>query len=705
MISVVARYHESEQEMRRYWWVVSGTVLVWLVCVMYQPLFVPKPIAPYDDAAIQRDWWLRNNVSIYETNDTSAYRWLVVQPKNAHELLNRSIDHSLLRASAMLAGMLGQSSWYVLHMRLSSSTTKPLVLHGVNQTLTWDVGPQIRTYQLLVPYTMVPSQSHILNIANPQYNTFTLTSPIIERDDRDTRARIALWYGSVLRLHVLPITQWCWYLLTVIVPLVWAWWVARRLPHHPRGIVLGGAFAAVVLVWLWEGWTGRQWSLAPLSAIAMTTVTWYVLVWVNPRLNRRWPMALLGAVYVCALITDDMHANAVSQWMQRLDFSSLPSWSAFGEHLLQMRMAMPIPLLTLEYALYRSGIPGLLTVVYLSIIPRMLMLVGVMWALMASVRTPRHMWVASLMSGVMIAGMAFVNRYADRNYWMAYDAWFAVAVLMLWQALRRFPATPRGLIGIGFIVVFIDALRPFMQIITPLLVGVILVAYAQRHGWRRACWVVLPLSISVAWHLYHWRVLGQWSWSNYSGFNIARAWIPALLNTYLAQHAAMLQQFDMNSAAYTAMSAELMQHTLAWALTHPSAAVARAWTLVTTMLSIPVEMMRLGNNGTYYVLERVVPWYVWGYRVVLLSALVVQLIVMWLWRRVRRPYLWINAVLVWMLVVIMSLSEYGEQSRFWVSLAPLCLYIAPETVVILRRWALQKIRPIVLSRAQPASHL
>lgn len=674
--------------MQRFWWVI-GVVLVWLAVFIPQPAWMGVHTSPADEPSIRRDWLVYGGVSGYEQADATGFRWLIVQPKESYTQLNRHIEQSLARASVLMAQYVGAPSWYVVHLTLFSTTPKSVTIHGVARTLTWDLLPQVRTYRVLMPYTIVPTQSHMVSLVNPQYDAFGITSTRVEQDSRDMRQKIARWYGSIYQPIVTPFAHRIWYILVLCVPMAWAYWVSRRIPGTHPVLVWASALGVIAAGWVWESWTGHAWSLAPLIAAGITLLVWYVLHWVNPVLHQRWPRASIIVLYALAVGMHGMHAYAVASWMQGLDFATVPTWRDFVAYVAQMRMAMPIPLLTIEYLLYRSGVPGLLTVVYLTFVCRAVLLAGVVWALFEGVRTRTQALIACSIAGVVVAGIAFVSRYYDRNVWMVYDAWFAGSMLVLWHLLRRVPAMRWGWLGAGILIVWLDAMRPFMLVFTPLLAVVMAWRFQRRAGWQAVWWSMAPLTLSVAWHIYHGVVLGQWSWSSHSGFNIARAWYPILAAQVLATPLP-----DMNSPAYMAVSADVMRQTVVWMLTHPYETLVRAGQLCVTMLSIPVEMMRLADNGTYVVLTRSIPWYVWAYRAVLGIGLFGHLLYLIQAVRMRRFVLdrTLNAGFVWAVIAVMSASEYGEQARFFVSMVPLIVYMLPVTLARIRRGMRTRIR-------------
>ena len=84
-------------------------------------------------------------------------------------------------------------------------------------------------------------------------------------------------------------------------------------------------------------------------------------------------------------------------------------------------------------------------------------------------------------------------------------------------------------------------------------------------------------------------------------------------------------------------------------------------------------MARLNDGGVYTVITHPADPLVWGYRLVLAAALVLQL-----WCVVRglreragwRQAHWLHAAVVVAIVGMSALTEYGEQARFLAAMVP-----------------------------------
>lgn len=619
-------------------------------------------IDPTDNDAIQRDWIHLNETSILEDATGRPYRWLIEQPKDAFRVINTQVDHSLMHMSVVLSNAFGHTSFWIIQSTLQNDAPTVITMSGASGSITSDLSPAVRHYQWIVPYAFVPQQTHLIPLTNQQFTQygFDASRPTTSADDQ--RIRLARWYGTAYQ-RITPIHG---YIITGLLLLgVWLviWW-CYRADLHWYALLSGTALVLWVIEW------GRReiLTLEPIMIVIVTTICWHLGRWIIPRLSKRIHIPIL----LSAISFDGVYGYATAYWMQGVDLTTFANWSAFWAYVAGMRMAMPIPLLTIEYALTRVGIPGLWSIGYLAVLLRIGMIVGVIWAFAPWLRgTNRQQLIASVLMVGLLAGTAFVFRYDDRNVWMVYDALFAAPLIWLWRMLQRTHLQPMILVGIGFVIVWLDALRPFMLPFTPLLVGIVVWHVWRTVGQRGLPYLLAPLIITIGWHTYHIVALGQLSWSSHTGFNIARAWLPDLAMQTMAQSLP-----DMNSREYVALSNTLVSQSIAWIINNPWLAIQRGFALLGAMIIIPVEMSRLNDGGIYNVIVRDIPWYVYGYRGLMIAGIVVQLIIAIRYIVQRRwSVAWWNAVFVLAIIGISALTEYGEQARFIAAMAALVWFI------------------------------
>lgn len=619
-------------------------------------------IDPTDNRAIQQDWLHLNEASIIEDATQRPYRWLVEQPKEAFRFINTRVNHSLSHMSVVLGEALGHTSFWIIQSTLQNDAPTTISINGAVGSISSPLAPTIRRYQWLVPYAFVPQQDHVIPLTNQQFAQYGFASSQPTTSADDQRIRLARWYGTSYE-QITPVNG---YVIGGILMLVlWlaVWWGYRAdLRWY---LIMSGA---TVALWGIEWLTTGTLTLEPLMTLLVSTVSWQLGRWVIPHL----PQRIHIPIFIGALSFQGVYSYATAYWMQGVDLTAFRGWADFWTYIASMRMAMPIPLLTIEYAIYWLGIPGLWSVGYLSILVRIGMIVGIVWAFAPWLRGSNRQQVgASVVMIGLLAGSAFVFRYDDRNVWMVYDALFAAPLIWLWRMLQQATFKPQLIIGIGFVIVWLDALRPFMLPFTPMLVAVV-----AWHVWRSAGrsalpYLFAPLIISVGWHAYHIVVLEQASWSSHTGFNIARAWMPDLAMQTMAQALP-----DMNSREYLALSNMLVAQSIDWILHNPWFAVQRGFMLLGAMLVIPVEMARLNDGGIYIVITREIPWYVSGYRALMIVGIIAQVVVLIRHVHQRRwSVAWWNAFIVLAIIGISALTEYGEQARFIAAMAALLWFV------------------------------
>jgi hypothetical protein len=616
-------------------------------------------------------------VSILEDSATRPFRWLVATPKDPIATLNRTLDISLLRASVELAQWLGVPVWQRTTFILQHDAATTVTVRGQTGMLAMPVGPLVRRYSFVQPAGFHPLQDHIEPLTTTRYDGYGFSGSTILTSPDDARPRIARWYGTEVQTYLTADIRGVLSGL-LILPLFGVWLWSRR-----QAWWVEVAVAVLCLI----PWGVQYVTAAPVTVEPFVTLLVAVLSWlVVERVCGPLPAVVRVLVTATALGLTGMHAYATSYWMQGVDLAAIPTVGAFVTYLGQMRMAMPIPLLSLEYVLVQAGLPGVYAIGYLTVLCRAAVVAGLVCALRGCWTTPRASIAGALILGVSVAGIGFVFRFYDRNVWMVYDALLGTSLVFLAQTLARLDGSRMRYVMVGIMLAWLDSLRPFMMILVPLVVAWVMLTTRRLPGRASFGWLLLPLLGNLIWHGYHIVVLEQWSWSSHAGMNIARAWIPADALTAMRQ-----APTDMNSSGYLAASNALTAQTVEWIVAHPVAAFQRAGALVWAMISIPVEMSRLNDGGVYTVITHPASGLVWGYRFLMGGALLAQLLV------VARGYLydggvvanwrradWVHALLVVLIVAISALSEYGEQARFVAAMVPalLCVSVHPVFAVV-----------------------
>jgi hypothetical protein len=658
----------------RYW--ISALVCCVVLALGQSDAAARRVITPTDNAAIQSDWLLNGQTSILEDPQARPFRWLTATPKDPIPVLNHTLDMSLLHATVALVQWAGIPVWQRTSVVLQHDVPAELRVTGVGRAVKLPIGPTVRRFSLLLPYGFHPVQTRIEPLTTHAYDAYGFHSDQVLQTSGDDRPRIARWYGTDTQTFlplVLQIALRLWLLLPLGIALLW--WRRTGAWYAP-----GLTTVLWALPWGWAFATGTPLSVEPIVAAVVSGACWAML-------RRLHPDALQATMYVvvaAAVGMTGMHAYATAQWMSGVDLGQFEGIGSFLNYLAHMRMAFPIPLLSMEYLLSQSSLPGLFSIGYLTIACRVALLIGLLSALARCWRTPRGLWVGALVLAGAVAGSGFVLRYYDRNVWMVYDALLGTSLVLLVRWIQRDqPTSRRWWLLLGLLLGWLDSLRPFMMLVVPCIVFWLVLRSRNQRVARQILWLCMPLLPNLAWHLYHITVLGQWSWSSHAGMNLARAWIPAA-----ALEAMRAAPADMNSAAYLAASNALLAQTRQWIAAHPLDAVVRALELVWAMVTVPVEMARLNDGGVYTVIAHTADPLVWGYRIIVGVALGVQ--VVWVGVGLRRggewrAPLWLHAAVVTAIVLVSALTEYGEQARFLAAMVPAILLGVIEHSTTLRQ--------------------
>jgi len=659
-------------------WVLRIGMALLLLLAVHPEQSARIRISPADAPMGLPDWLTQGQLSIVEEAATRPFRWLLAAPKDPIAALNHTLDLSLLRTTVLLAQWFGIPVWQRTTVVLQHDAATTVTIRGATGTLAVPVGPQVRRYSFVLPYGFHPVQDHIEPLTTTRYDAYGFNGSTILTSPDDARPRIARWYRTEVQTYLPTVLTISLYGILVLL-LVGAWVWSRWQPWWVE--------AAVALLCV-SPWAVQQMIDAPVNIEPLLTIVGAILSWlVIERICGPLPALMRVVVTATSFGLTGMHAYATSYWMQGVDLAAIPNISAYVTYLGQMRMAMPIPLLSLEYLLVHSGLPGIYAIGYLTVLCRVAVVVGLVCALQEWWTTPRRIGVGALILALSVAGIGFVFRFYDRNVWMVYDALLGTSLVFLAQAVVRLDGTKKRFLVVGLLLAWLDSLRPFMMALVPLVLVWVVLTTRKLPGRASFSWLLLPLLGNLLWHGYHIVVLEQWSWSSHAGMNIARAWIPADALTAMRQ-----APTDMNSSGYLAASNALMAQTVQWIGAHPVAALQRAGALVWAMLSIPVEMSRLNDGGVYTVIPHQASWLVWGYRIVVGSMLLAQVLVVirgflpraaaaFNWRHAE----WLQALLVVLIVFISALSEYGEQARFVAAMVPALLSVSLQPALTLLR--------------------
>ena len=652
-----------QHRLPRWFSLLCIAIACFLTATVVTRLSFKEQWSPTQQTDLERDWLFQSSFSELELHDGEPARWLVNQPKRSDRIMNQAIDDTFVRFAFALSPT--EYGSYSIH--LYSPEPKQLTITGNERVVRFVLQPGVRTYTMLVEQQFIPRQTRLYAISSQRFEALGFRTDTPTQSERDARLLIADFRGAVLRLWPTT-TQSAVVWLLACLPLVWLVALAAYAPSRASVLLCG---IIVYLPWVQSVWMHTSASYEPLVTIAVTSVLLLgrriagILGIVEQiKTTPLWVYLLLTSIFV------ETRALPASQWMIGVDFARLPTWGDYFSYLLTQRAAFPIPLLTIEYALTRIPSWWVYDVGYTVALMRCAAVAGLLAAFSGvHIRGTYGTVAKQLVLILLTLGIAFVYRYDDRNYWMAYDAVIGLALVVVFRLLRSPLDRPRLWLSLGCAIVIADSLRPYMQLFVPALVGVALISTWRTAGLRGIVMFCVPLVYSLLWHSYHIVVLEQWSWSNYAGFNIARAWLP---DAYAAAVRGLPP--DMQHPLWGERSNTLTGEVLWWIRTHPALALERAFMLLWQMVQIPVTFFRFNDGGGTYEVTRELPWYILPFRLTVMLLLIIQLTTFAMLATYRKEGWWVLGIerVIWITILILTaLSETGEQARFVASFIPL----------------------------------
>jgi hypothetical protein len=621
--------------------------------------------SPTQQTDLERDWLFQSSFSELELHDGQPSRWLVTQPKRSDKIINRAIDTTFVR----LASAVSSTGFGSFRIRLYSPQPKILTITGNERTVRFGLQQGVRTYTMLVEPQFVPKQTRLYAISSQRFEEYGFQTDTPTQSERDARLLIADFRGAVLSLWPTPAhTAVIW--LLACVPLLWLIAVAAYTPTRAHVLLCG---IIVYLPWVESLWMHTSATYEPLVTVVVTSaLVLSRLIAVRLGIVEKTKSTPLWIYVILSSIFADTRVLPASQWMIGVDFARFPTWSEFLSYLLVQRAAFPIPLLTVEYALSRVPTWWLYDVGYSVVLMRWAAVASLLAAL-SGIRIRRSFGdLAKHLMLILIAlGISFIYRYDDRNYWMAYDACIGLALVVVFRLFRSPLDRPRLWLSLACAIVVADSLRPYMQLFVPAFVGVAAIRIWRLAGMRGIILFCIPLTYTLVWHSYHVVVLEQWSWSNYAGFNIARAWLP---DAYAAAVRGLPP--DMQNPLWGERSSALTGEVFQWIRTNPARAFERALKLLWQMLQIPVTFYRFTDAGETYEVTRLLPWYIMPFRIAVFLLLGMQFLTFAiLVRHFRKEnYTFLVERVIWITIFcVTAVSETGEQARFLASFVPVML--------------------------------
>lgn len=625
-----------------------------------------------NESVLADSLFFQNSYSYVEKSSIGDLRWIIKKHTDMFPNLMSIVSAPLVHTAAAVIESVHHPAYATFDVTFHSLTPKQITLTGHQKRLTFMTVAGKREYHMLVPATFMYEFGR-WPMSNAYYQQFGISSTTIEQNKTntlDTRELVIAWFHARLRVFPTPLLSTV-VVVFVLIPAVLAYGLARAARPHVALVL----YALFITRWGYEYIVQQSLTVEPLLVALALLGVWGLLQrmiragYVVPITPRQLIVLAVMSVVLC-----EFSVAPVGLWRTGVAFDLMPHTADFMQFIGGMRAPLPIPLITLEYVLYRIHNELLFDVGYMALLPRIMVMVGIYISTDGLTnRIPK-----SLLDGLRVlftACFAALIRYDGRNIILMYDVMIGVCLTLVMMIAMRQNHTSRDLLLLSLAIVAADMLRPFMLVITPLIVILVGINIHRRYQLQTKLYFYMPLIVLLIWHGYHIVVLNQFTWSNYSGFNIARAWYPEAL----AFTTAPKSNVDINDFAWNQDSAMLMREIVNWIRAHPGDALLHVPWLLWQTYQIPVNIARILPSGMSEVIVRTLPWYVVLYRVIMFVALWGVNWVFIYWKTKPLPVL-MNAGMITFITVVVALSENGEQSRFLLSLSPAILFAFIQSV-------------------------
>lgn len=660
-------------------------VLVALVAMIATLMYVRAPYRTeyevHDADTHAQNLFFQNSYSYIEPSALGDFRWIVKKAPDTYTYLTYVMATPLLPTLASITDSLGTQSYGAFTLTLFSENTKQITITGQSRRFAINLIPGKRDYMFLVPGTFLVPYGR-WPMRDTHYQQYGITSERIEANTPgtgDNRELVVPYFGATM--HYFPTgTMTLWIVVMASIPALIALAMSRN--QHPYLPVV--LYALWVLRWVYEFVFHIPLSSEPML-YALVAGGAYVIL-----------QRMAAATYVNALTSANIMVIAtvsalfyqfnvlpVAFWRNGMGFDTMPLFRDFVQFLAGMRVPMPIPLLSMEYVLYRLHNPLLFDIAYMTIIPRILFIVGLYYATDDLVRLGRYGDLFRHVCVILFAAcIPAIVLYQQQNFIFMYDAIIGVCLVLILKLATRPHLARHEIVLLASAIVVADMMRPFMFVITPIVVVWLGYRIYTQYTRYEVMLFLAPMTMLVLWHSYHIIVLHQLTWSNYSGYNVARAWYPAAMT----QTPPIPKGTSINDVVWSTNSSIIMRNIIAWMVANPIEACMKLPWLLWQTYQIPITIARIHLTGTVEMHVRTLEWYVTAYTFV---YRIVFGIALWgiafdmVRRVVKRLPIMMSACIVTLIVVVVALSENGEQSRFLLSLAPAVLYAFVQSLVAL----------------------
>jgi hypothetical protein len=396
-------------------------------------------------------------------------------------------------------------------------------------------------------------------------------------------------------------------------------------------------------------------------------------------------LTLLLLIYGLWLTRHSIALDAVT-WMHVFRVSDFPDFKSLLGFLLNLRIAIPPVIATLEILSYQLTGTTHFVSIYLY---RAGLIASYLLALRLAYPSVRRMLAAFAASVVFIYGTVVTHPGNPQVYDVLYPAFLLSSVLFLKQAGKKTADNlKRNLLCLaaGFFLSMTELSRPFFILILPF---VLLSAWFALKGAKRSSFLyfLLPLLLfSGIWHAYIGIKFDQIFWSNNGGFNLWRAWKeyyytdPVPMNIIDETHNQPLANdgrwANLNTPERFYNSQEFQRGIMTWWVKHPKQFATACAGKLLYFFSAPTKLLDYDPQSPYLFIFRYLIGF--SFLFVFVSGLVFGLKL--LDEPASAAAILANPNTILLIVTILStlilaLTEKGEEIRLIISLLPmLALY-------------------------------
>ena len=265
-----------------------------------------------------------------------------------------------------------------------------------------------------------------------------------------------------------------------------------------------------------------------------------------------------------------------------------------------------------------------------------------------------------------------------------YDIYLPLFVLLFLLFTRLAASGPYAVgkrmvlfaVSAGFFLSMAELSRPYMILFLPFLAVWAYVKIGRRQKRIFLYFLIPVLLFSGLWHLKLLVFNGQLTWSNHTGFNLAKCWVFVEKPPLLPEPDTPLKPKrwnNLNTVEHLENSRRIQAEIINYILKNPLAGTAHIFRRVTHLMSAPTRLYK------YNPLKRHPTLYLYKFLVMILSSYlfinVGRLIVLgfktgkrFLKRLLAPDHLLI--LITFVSFLLLSLGETGEESRFLISLLP-----------------------------------